>query len=166
MKNPFSKILAVFIFLCLTISYTWAQNNGVISLEKAKRSLQQEREKIFIQALHLSLTQATVFHPIFVDFSKEKRVLDDQLLSLFVKYGDNYQHLDLKLMSEFIKQSEAYQQKELKVRKKYYNKLRKAISTDLASQFYEVDDFVSTNLRLSVLAGLPFTNSITKLMAE
>lgn len=164
MKLP--SIYLTFLVVCffsLSVD-SFAQDNNNVNLQTVKKNLQQEREKIFIQALQLSVSQASVFHPIFVEFNKEKRVLDDLLLSLFVKYGDNYQHLNEKIMSEFIKQSETYERKELKIRRKYYDKLRKSISTELASQFYEVDDFVSTTLRINVLSGLPFTNSISKLV--
>jgi hypothetical protein len=165
----FTKIIRnlypiLFVFLLAGRSY--AQDNTSIDSEKAKRHLQKEREAIFIQALHLSTTQASVFHPIYVEFNKEKRILDDLLISLFVKYADNYQKLDHKIMGDFIKQSEEYERKELRVRKKYYKKIGKAITTELASQFYEVDDFISTSLRLNVLTGLPFTGSITKLVSE
>jgi hypothetical protein len=156
--------LFVFVFLITTLAS--AQQSIPIELEKAKSLLQRERENIFIQALHLSTTQASVFHPIYVEFNKEKRILDDLLISLFVKYADNYQKLDHKIMGNFIKQSEEYERKELRVRKKYYKKIGKAISTELASQFYEVDDFISTSLRLNVLTGLPFTGSITKLVSN
>jgi hypothetical protein len=164
--NQFQHHRLIFVvasFLLFSVR-SHAQESSTLTIEKVKKNLQQEREKIFIQALHLSVSQATVFHPIFVDFNKEKTVLDDLLLSLFVKYGDNYEHLNEKIMSEFISQSEAYERRELKVRKRYYNKLKKAISTEIASQFYEVDDLVSTTLRINVLAGLPFTNSISKLV--
>jgi hypothetical protein len=160
-RNPYSIF---FIFLIVGSSY--AQESSPIDSEKAKRHLQKEREAIFIQALHLSTTQASVFHPIYVEFNKEKRILDDLLISLLVKYADNYQKLDHKIMGDFIKQSEEYERKELRVRKKYYKKMSKAISTELASQFYEVDDFISTSLRLNVLMGLPFTSGITKLVSE
>jgi len=133
-----------------------------VDLETAKRVLQQERETIFIDALQLSVSQAAVFHPIYVDFNKKKRVLDDLLLKLFVQYSENYNKLDHKVMHRFIKMSEAHQRRESYLRKKYYRKLGKAISTELASQFYEVDDFISTTLRLNILMGLPFTGSIVK----
>jgi hypothetical protein len=164
MNNRLYTIFSFFVCFVFIVSLTSAQETTPVTIERTKRNLQQEREKIFIQALQLTVSQAAVFHPIFVDFNREKRVLDDLLLSLFVKYGDNYQHLNEKVMGEFIKQSEAYERKELKVRKRYYKKLKKEISTELASQFYEVDDFVSTTLRINVLAGLPFTNSISKLV--
>ncbi len=156
----------LFYFILLTTMSTLAQQSSTVELEKAKGHLQRERENIFIQALHLSTTQASVFHPIYVEFNKEKRILDDLLISLFIKYADNYQKLDHEIMDDFIKQSEEYERKELRVRKKYYKKISKAISTELASQFYEVDDFISTSLRLNVLSGLPFTNSIAKLVAN
>jgi hypothetical protein len=152
---------------CLIIISTFststvhAQEENPIDLEKAKSQLQREREAIFIEALQLSISQSAVFHPIYVNFNKEKRVLDDLLISLFINYGNNYQHLNHQLMSKFVKQSEYYQKRELSVRKKYYRLLSKTISVEVGSQFYEVDDFISTNLRLNILMGLPFTGRIS-----
>ena len=155
-----------FLLVFVSIFASEAQINSTSEIEMAKRNLQRERENIFVQALHLSISQTTVFHPIYVDFNKEKSALDDELISMIVKYGESYQHLNGNLMNDFIRKSEKYQRKELAVRKKFYKKLSKAISTELASQFYEVDDFVSTSLRMNILSGLPFTQSITKLLAK
>lgn len=162
MKLPNPNV--TWLILCLTLQVStniFAQQAIVVDYEKAKINLQREREKIFIDALQLSVTQATVFHPIYVQFNQEKRLLDDLLISLFVNYGSNYHQLNEKVMSEFVKQSEEYQRKELAVRKKYYKIISKAISVETGSQFYEVDDFISTSLRLSVLTGLPFTGRIS-----
>ncbi|NOS91958.1 MAG: hypothetical protein HOP30_08550 [Cyclobacteriaceae bacterium] len=160
-SNPY-----IFLFtLCLTLYWSTnlvAQQAIAVDYEKAKTQLQRERERIFIDALQLSITQATVFHPIYVQFNQEKRVLDDMLISLFISYGSNYHQLNEKVMGDFVKQSEEYQRKELAVRKKYYKIISKAISVETGSQFYEVDDFISTSLRLSVLTGLPFTGRISK----
>lgn len=167
MKNlhPTKLNVALLAFFLISSFPIYSQVKSSAELEKAKRDLQKERENIFIQALHLSTTQASVFHVIYVEFNKEKSALDGELFSLIVKYGENYQKLDATLMKEFIKQSESYQRKELALRKKYYSKLSKAISVELASQFYEVDDFVSTSLRINILSGLPFTQSMAKLLA-
>jgi hypothetical protein len=167
MKNAYlTKLDATVLLIFVVASFPLhSQVKNSAELEKAKKELQQERENIFIQALHLSTTQASLFHVIYVDFNREKSSLDGELFSLIVKYGNTYEKLDATLMSEFIKQSENYQRKELALRKKYYSRLSKAISVELASQFYEVDDFVSTSLRMNVLSGLPFTQSITKLLA-
>ncbi|MFM7853442.1 MAG: hypothetical protein ACKO96_16360 [Flammeovirgaceae bacterium] len=162
-KNIIYCIVAIFFCSCNVIH---AQVNNSAEIEKAKRELQRDRENIFIQALHLSTAQASVFHPIYVEFNKEKSTLDDELISMIVKYGENYQRLSNTLMRDFIQQTEKYQRRELAIRKKYYLKLSKAISIELASQFYEVDDFVSTTLRMNVLSGLPFTQGIAKLLAK
>jgi hypothetical protein len=146
----------------LSISKVQAQEGNPIDLEKAKSQLQRERETIFIEALQLPTSQSAVFHPIYVKFNKEKRILDDLLISLFINYGNNYQHLNRQLMNKFVKQSESYQKRELSVRKKYYQLLSNAISVEVGAQFYEVDDFISTSLRLNILTGLPFTGRISK----
>lgn len=164
--NKLRCMLATTSYLLILVSAITANSYGqegtLIDLDKAKSQLQKDREKIFIEALQLSISQAAVFHPIYVKFNNEKRALDDELIGLFVNYGNNYQHLNLKLMTTFVTQSEKYQARELSVRKKYYKLLSEAISIEIGSQFYEVDDFISTSLRLNILTGLPFTGAITR----
>jgi hypothetical protein len=151
------------LILLLTIAVNaYAQEETPLDLEKAKNQLQKDREKIFIEALQLSVSQAAVFHPIYVKFNNEKKKLDEELLSLFVNYATNYKQLNVELMTAFISRSEKYQQKEIGVRKKYYKLLNEAISIEVGSQFYEVDDFISTSLRINILSGLPFTGAITR----
>lgn len=158
-----TKPLVFLVFVNSFVIPGLAQEVSQVELESAKTFLQQERETIFIEALHLSVSEAAVFHPIYVDFNREKRALDDLLIKQFVAYTDNYNQLDRTIMRDFIKNSRKYQRKELGVRLKYYKKLGKAISIKLASQFYEVDDFISTTLRSNILMGLPFTGSILQL---
>lgn len=155
-----SARLQILFILFLVSHQSFTQQALQVDLEGAKKSLQYERESIFINALHLSVSQAAVFHPIYVEYNNEKRVLDELFIKLFIQYAENYNKLDHKLMRNFIKLSKEHSVKEARVRKKYYRKLDKAISTELASQFYEVDDFISTTLRLNILMGLPFTGSI------
>jgi hypothetical protein len=158
----FTRLLILFVLMSFFSIPGFTQEVNRVDLESAKSFLQSERETIFIEALHLSVSEAAVFHPIYVDFNREKRALDDLLIKQFVTYSENYDQLDQAIMHDFIKLSKKHQQKELGVRKKYYKRLGKAISITLASQFYEVDDFISTTLRSNVLMGLPFTSSIVK----
>lgn len=157
-----TRLLVVFALMSSFSIPGFAQEVNQVDLESAKSFLQRERETIFIEALHLSVTEAAVFHHIYVDFNREKRALDDLLIKQFVTYSENYHQLNQAIMHDFIKLSKKHQQKELGLRKKYYKKLGKAISITLASQFYEVDDFISTTLRSNVLMGLPFTGSVVK----
>jgi len=146
--------------VCLPFCIAQAQEINRADLENAKNKLQLEREVVFIEALHLTMSQASVFHLLYLDFDKEKRKLDDSFIKYFVKYAANYESLDHKIMHRFIRESNEHQQKELKLRRKYFKKLSKSISPQLASQFYEVDDFTSTVLRLNILMSLPFTGNI------
>jgi len=156
------RLLMFFVFVSTFSIPGFTQEVSQVELESAKSFLQRERETIFIEALHLSVSEAVVFHTIYVDYNREKRALDDLLIKQFVAYSENYNQLDQTIMHDFIKNSRKHQRKELGVRKKYYRKFGKTISIKLASQFYEVDDFISTTLRSNILLGLPFTGSIVK----
>lgn len=129
-------------------------------LERAKNKLERERDMIFTQTLHLTVSQASLFHPIYTAYTKEKKELDDILINLFVNYLEGYMSPDRKFMDDFIKRSEKFQRDELKVRRKYFTKIKDDISLQVASEFYELDDFSCTLLRLNILSSLPFTSSI------
>lgn len=154
------KYLCLFVIVANTAP-GWAQSQTGTTVEQAKRFLQAEREQIFIQTLQLSVSEASVFHPIFVDYNREKRELDEQLITKFVTYAEGYQTMSPKAMGRFIKETRQVQRKDLNIRKRYYNRLRKEISTEIAVQFYEVDDLLSTSLRLNVLSSLPFLSGQT-----
>ncbi len=129
-------------------------------LERAKNKLEQERDAIFMHTLHLTISQATLFHPIYTSYIKDKNELDHTVIQLFADYLSAYMSPNNKLMDGFIKRSEKFQKEELKVRRKYFKKIKKDISLQVASEFYELDDFSCTLLRLNILSSLPFTASI------
>lgn len=149
----------VFIVCAFAGAQAGAQAVDPVALEQAKRFLQSEREQIFIQTLRLSVSQAAVFHPIFVDYNREKKKLDDLLIKKFLAYAENYATMTPRMMASFIRETKHVQRKDLRLRKKFYKRLRKSISTEIGIQFYEVDDLISTTLRLNVLSSLPFLGS-------
>lgn len=163
-QTPIIKMITVISFL-LIFSNGQAQVNARdeftrTELERAKNKLEQERDIIFTQTLHLTISQASLFHPIYTAYIKEKNELDHTVIELFVDYSSGYMSEDKKFMGDFIKRSEKFQKEELKVRRKYFNKIKKDISLQVASEFYELDDFSCTLLRLNILSSLPFTSSI------
>jgi len=165
MKISVSAFIFIIInFLVCSKGVSQEINKG--ELERAKLILQRERETIFIQSLNLSVSQASVFHPTYLDFDREKHVLDDRLIKLFATYAASYENIDHRIMHDFIMLSEKHQQDELKVRKKYFKILSKSISPVVASQFYEVDDFISTVLRTNILMGLPFSDKIQQAIGK
>ncbi|HRJ29930.1 MAG TPA: hypothetical protein PLV21_06680 [Cyclobacteriaceae bacterium] len=162
---PDFKVFFLAFLLAMPASGGWAQqravsNVTVAEIEAATKGLEMERDAIFMQALQLSLSEALVFQTIYSQYSKERKVLDEELLGLIVTYLEQYPLPDKKFTLEFVKHSEKYQRKELKLRKKYFQKLSRNVSVQTASRFYELDDFCATVLRLNILLSLPFSEGI------
>lgn len=167
MKTKSLFLVTLLLLSFITASQVHAQISlpqgiTVSELEEAKKKLEMERDAIFTDALHLTISQAADFSPIYSRYSKDKNELDEVLIRLMVDYLSNYQQADRKFMHEFIVRSERYQKQDLKLRKRYFKEINKKISMQVASEFYELDDFCSTILRLNVLSGLPFTKTILK----
>jgi hypothetical protein len=151
----------VMLLSCISLNL-YAQVNhqlgvGGSDLDNVKRRLQLERDAIFLDALSMTVSEVHDFHPIYVEYAKEKKELDDALVKLMVFYLDNYRSAEVKFMHRFTIQSDKYQRAEQKLRKRYFKKISKEVSLQVASEFYELDDFCCAVLRLNVLSSLPFT---------
>jgi hypothetical protein len=163
-KKTTLSTLVIIITMCLNAYGQMTLPPGVTvkELEEAKKRLEMERDAIFTDALHLTISQAADFSPIYSRYSREKNELDEDLIRLMVDYLKEYEHADRKFMHEFIVRSERYQKEDLKLRKRYFKEINKKISMQVASEFYELDDFCATVLRLNILVSLPFTQRILK----
>jgi hypothetical protein len=162
-----SSILNLFIGIgCVLITFhimgqaPAASGISLRELESAKLRLEAERDAIFTEALHLSISQAADFHPIYSAYTKDKNELDEELIKLMVDYLEKYLDSEKFSMHGFIKRSAQFQRKEFKIRKKYFRKLKKEISPHVAAEFYELDDFCATVLRLNILTSLPMIQNL------
>ena len=78
-KSPKTSLrflsLVVLLFICSHLKaqeMTLPQGLTVRELESAKNRLEMERDAIFTKALHLTITQASDFAPIYVRYTRPK----------------------------------------------------------------------------------------------
>src|SRR5258708_4838097 len=101
-------------------------------------------------------TDAAKFWPIYEKYEQERvEQVGNRRLQLIDEYSKKYETMDDASLDKLVSESAVIQKKEIAVREKYYNQIKKAVSTGVAARFYQVEDVVSVGVRMQLYSAMP-----------
>ena len=83
-------------------------------------------------------------------------------MNIVTEYVNNFTTMSDPKVKELLKSSYNVQLKELKIRKKYADLLAKKANATVAGRFWRVDDFISSAIKISLLANVPLLGEEVK----
>jgi len=103
----------------------------------------------------LQLDQDDPFWALYDEYETERKELGKARLEILRNYADNYANLtDPKtdeVISDAIKQTKALD----KLILKYYKKVKKTSGSKVAAQFYHVENYLLSAIRVGILESIP-----------
>ena len=115
----------------------------------------EERRNIFAANLALDPGERARFWDVYEDYAKERVPLDKERFSLLSRYAQSYAALNDEQAMAIVIASGRLQISELELRLKYTGVLRKRMSGRVAARFFQIDDYVTTAMRMNSLGGVP-----------
>lgn len=126
-------------------------------LQLMKADLDTERKAIFIENMRFSEEESLAFWPIYDDYRAERAKLAQEKLAIYKGYLENYENLNSeegeKLMTRYFKLNESV----LKLEKKYFTKMKTALSPQRAVQFFQLENRINLLVQLEVASQLPIS---------
>ncbi|BDD05446.1 hypothetical protein [Aureibacter tunicatorum] len=155
MKNLFFAITVIFI--SGMFNGLRAQNASASELEMYKSILNMEKKAVIKENMKLKEGESEVFWKIYEEYEAERnqvanekiKILNGQLEE-FVKVTEEGKTPEYDMNKLF-----ELQKKTLKMKKKFYNKMRKEISPEIAARFYQLDEYLGTIIKMSILDNTP-----------
>ncbi len=95
------------------------------------------------------------FWALYDEYETERKVLGKKRIALLNKYAENYSNLSDETMDELIKSMQSGKKTVDKKIDSYYNKIKKASGSKAAAQFYHLENYFSSAIRLSILESIP-----------
>jgi hypothetical protein len=129
-----------------------------ISPEMIRYAVTSERRAIFTAATEEMLTTPTAksaFWDVYNAFEKEREVVTDARMNIIAEYAKNFLTMSDSKVKEFLKSSYKTQSKEIALRKKYAGQLAKKVNATVAGRFWQVDDFITSAVKISILSNVP-----------
>ena len=149
MKKVILLLSALFI-----VAMVNAQSNKE-EVELMQAAFGMEKKAMVEEFVLVDPAQKTVFWQLYDEYETARKELGKERIELLKQYADNYN----KLTNEV---AEAWTSKVIDLSKKtdaliitYYNKIKKATNPIVALQFYQVEGYILSGIRLSVLEQLP-----------
>jgi hypothetical protein len=116
----------------------------------------EERRNIFAANLALSGPEERErFWTIYDEYGKAREPLDKERFSLLQRYAQSYANLSDDQAMGLALASGRLQVSEVELRLKYAATLRRKMSGRIAARFFQIDDYVTTAMRMNFLSGVP-----------
>jgi hypothetical protein len=134
-----------------------AQTIAVSKLDEAtfRYAATEERRSIFAANLALPPDELVRFWKIYDEYSKEREQLDKDRFALLQRYAQSYAGMSDDQAMAIVLSSGRLQLSDVQLRLKYTEMLRRKMSGKVAARFFQIDDYVTSSLRMNMLSGVP-----------
>ncbi|PWJ43344.1 hypothetical protein [Sediminitomix flava] len=165
MNKQTTLIALTFVFLGFFYTPTFAQNEPMPEsvkedLKMLKEILKMEKRDFFEQNMNIQdVEKADQFWALYSQYDKDRATIigsEGKILKTLVNRGDKA--LTEKDNDELVYGILSAETKQAKLRKKYYKKIKK-IDPKLAVRFFELDEFVSAQLKSGFLVQTPISSN-------
>ena len=149
LKNV-KRVFLVVLLLALPALYAQAD-----ILELVRSDLRAEKQAIVTEAMDLSQEEGAAFWPLYKEYELELYKVWDERLAVLNDYAQNYEILTNEKAKEIFIWNLGVEKKYLKLRKKYFNKISKAVSPIVAARFGQIENYLNMLISAQIMAEVP-----------
>ena len=150
MKKYILIIAAIFL-----ASSSWAQSNKE-EVDLVQAAFGREKKAVVADFVKPSASQKDAFWKLYDEYETLRKELGKQRIYLLKQYADQY----LTMTGE---QADAWTKKVIELQKRtdnlivtYYGKIKVISDGIVATQFYQIENYILTAIRMKVLENVPF----------
>jgi hypothetical protein len=129
---------------------------GMQSYEEVLRAdLRAKHAEMIGKAMRLSGKEADAFWPIFGDYQRDLKKLNDERMNILKEYYLSYENLTAEKAYELAERVLDYEAGRIKLKRHYFKKFSKALSPQTAVKFFQVDNQIQALVDLQIASELP-----------
>jgi hypothetical protein len=141
--------------LALTAPYT-VQGQTTVDEQQVFLAQVQTRERaIVFEALELDDQQVAAFTPLFDEFQAQNKKVMDRAIALIETFASNYDSINDDTAERLLKDWFALKSDEDRLIREYARKVGKVLPPSKVLRFVQIENRMSTELRLVALQNIP-----------
>jgi hypothetical protein len=152
------KKLLITFMLCMPV-LALAQSNKE-DVDFIQSIYGKEKKMIVADFIKLEGTQKDAFWKLYDEYETERKKLGQKRIALLEKYANNYMSLDDASTSQVIKETAALAAQNDKLIVSYHKKIEKAAGAKAAAQFYQLEAYFLSVIRVAILESIPFIGEL------
>ncbi|HXR81096.1 MAG TPA: hypothetical protein VN763_09270 [Saprospiraceae bacterium] len=155
MKNVF----AIAILFLSTLGFSQSNKEEV---ELFQSLYGMDKKEVVAHFVTVDASQKDAFWKIYDEYEVERKAIGKEKYSLLEKYAQHYGTMDAETMDDIMNDMIALTNKTDKLQATYYGKVKKAAGVKAASQFLQLEYYLSAAIRAAILEEIPFIGELDK----
>ncbi|MCU0357854.1 MAG: hypothetical protein MUE95_09755 [Cyclobacteriaceae bacterium] len=152
------KKLLVVVGICLSLS-AFAQSNKE-DIDFIQSIYGKEKKAIFAEFIQLEGAQRDAFWKIYDEYETKRKELGKKRIALLENYASNYGTMDDATTSKIVKETAALGLQTDKLISTYHLKLEKAAGAKAAAQFFQLESYFLSAIRVAIFESIPFIGEL------
>ncbi len=148
------KRLTLFFAFIFAFVLVKAQSNKE-EIELVQSVFGMEKKAIIAEFIKVDAAQKDAFWMLYDEYEVKRKELGKERIALLTEYADNYDKLTNETADAWTKKVIALGGKNDKLIATYHKKISKATNPIVALQFYQVEEYILSGIRVSILEELP-----------
>ena len=129
---------------------------GSQSYEEVLRAdLRAKHAEVIGKVMRLSGKEAEAFWPIFGEYQKDLRKLNDEKMNLLKEYYRSYENLTAEKAYELAERVLDYEAGRVRLKRHYFQKFSKALTPQTAVRFFQMENQLQALVDLQIASELP-----------
>jgi hypothetical protein len=152
------KLLTLLFAFCVSMS-AFAQSNSE-DIDFIQSIYGKEKKTIVAAFVTLEGAQSDAFWSLYDEYETKRKELGKRRIALLNNYAANYLTLDDASTSKIIKEMISLGAANDKLMATYFKKIEKASGAKSAAQFYQLEAYLLSAVRASILENIPFIGEL------
>ena len=149
------KISGLLILLTLGFSTLNAQS-GKEEVDFIQSLFGMEKKALVAEFVKPEAAQKDAFWELYDAYETARKELGKKRIELLIRYGDNYDNLTHELAGDLSAEILSLAKKNDKLLASYVKKIRKTTDPVVAMQFYQIEMYILSEIRVALAGDLPF----------
>lgn len=151
------NIFVLTAFLTLFTSITFAKQSKS-ELEYYQSIFGMEKRAFVYQFIQIDTQEYDTFWTIYQEYEDERKALGMRRIELLNHYVDNYETFGETASQKLVKDFKHIRKENDKLLDKYFKKVAKEINSNTALQFFQVEAYFQSVIRIEILKQVPQMN--------
>ena len=148
------KYILIITALCLS-SFAYTQSNKE-EVDLLQAAFGMVKKSIVADFVKPSEAQKAAFWQLYDEYENQRKELGKQRISVLQEYAAKYSTMTPEQANEWTKKVIELQRKTDALIVSYYYKIRDKSDGIVATQFYQIENYILTAIRMQILENVPF----------
>ncbi|MFN3939076.1 MAG: hypothetical protein ACK4IY_00725 [Chitinophagales bacterium] len=149
------KRIIIAITVLLSSTAMFAQSNKE-DIEMLQAAFGKEKKELMQAFVKLDATNKDAFWALYDEYEMQRKELGKKRIALINKYAENYNTADDAKINEIVKELAKLSGSYEKLMSTYYAKISKAAGVKPAAQFYQMEGYLLSVVRVKIMDIIPF----------